>query len=57
VSLQVHIIQRQDFDGGYSVHRESVTVCCFTVGPTWVGALVAVCDNHPGHADCMFLLS
>jgi len=28
----------------------------FTVGPTWVGALVALCDNHPGHGDCMFLL-
>jgi hypothetical protein len=32
------------------------SVLCFTVGPLWLGAVVAVRDNHPVHTDCMFML-
>ena len=27
-----------------------------TIGPLLVGALVEVCDKHPGHAECMVLV-
>ena len=58
MSLQVLMIQRQDFDGGNPQYTVNVSEYAMFHCRTYVGgsACRSVCDNQPGHADCMFLL-